>query len=311
LVKVGERFHRKDGSFASADEIAAFNAAAEGKPVPPVLAPWAQSMTAVEREQLASLPAETRTWFERTMEDVNRRAEQYQEYGLIEQLIAHRRPAWASNGVTAPVAMQQLCNISDFATTNPGDFIVQFAANNRIDLDELLDQQEAKRRANGGVVDPALQGLQQEIAELRNTIGGFTNVNVNQQHAQNMQHVQRFVNEKDEQGNLRYPHFNDVADSIAQHVGFIRSQQPYLSEPEILKAAYDFATYNNPAIREKMQQESLKVAQDRAAAEAARARQAGVSINGGPAGDSSQAPNNANRSLREELVHAWHQNTLQ
>jgi hypothetical protein len=56
-----------------------------------------------------------------------------------------------------------------------------------------------------------------------------------------------------------------------------------------------------------MQQSALKAAQDAAAKEAARARQVGVSINGGPAADTGRVPNNANRSVRDELVHAFNQ----
>lgn len=309
LVKVGERFHRKDGSFASADEIAAFNAVAEGKPAPPVLPQWAQGLTEVERQQLASLPAETRQFVERTMEGVNQRAGQLQEYGLIEQVIGPRRQAWASEGSTPAVVLNQLFALSDFAGKDPKNFVLWFADQHRINLDEALDERDAQQLANPS--DPALQGLQQEIAELRNAIGGFSNVSAEQTHAKNVQAVQHFVNEKDAQGNLLHPYFNDVADGIAQHVQLIRQQQPYLPERDILQAAYDFAAYNTPQVRERMQQQALKEAQDRAAAEAQRARQAGVSINGGPAGDSSHAPNNANRNLREELQHAWRQSTLQ
>lgn len=309
LVKVGDRYHRPDGSFASNEDIAAFNAAAQGQQAPPpVLAPWAAQMTAVEREQLASLPAETRQFVERTMEGVNQRVQQYQEYDLFEQIIGPRRQLWANEGTAPVAALNQLFALSDFAGRDPGQFVMWFSDQHRLDLDALLDARDAAQ-ANPG--DPALQGLQRELAELRNTITGFTNVNVGQAHAQNVQRVRQFMEEKDASGNLLHPYFGDVANEVAQHVGLIRQQQPYLPEADILKAAYDFATYNNPAIREQMQQASLKAAQDAAAAEAARARAAGVSINGGPAGDTSHAPNNANRTLRDELKHAYNQSTLQ
>jgi hypothetical protein len=175
-----------------------------------------------------------------------------------------------------------------------------------------MDARDAAAAAGAtGAVDPHIQGLQREIAELKNAFTGYTNVSVGQQHAQNVQRVQQFVDEKDASGNLLHPYFHEVSDAIAQHVGLLRQQQPYLPEAELLKAAYDFATYSNPQIREKTQQEALKATQDRMAQEAARARQAGVSINGGPAGDSGHAPNNANRTLRDELVAAYNSSTLQ
>lgn len=304
LVKVGDRFHRKDGSFASNDEIAAYNAVQAGQAPPPVVPQWVQNMTAVEREQFMSLPAETRQYVEHTMEGVNTRAAQLAEYEIIDQVLGPRRQLWAQEGLPPAAALQQLLGLSDFAGRDPGQFVMWFADQHRLDLDALLDARDAMQN---GVEqgDPRFLGLQNEIAELRNAFTGYTNISVSQQHAQNARLVQQFTEEKDASGNLLHPYFPDVADSVVQHIGLLRQQQPYLSEPDLLKAAYDFATYNNPQIREKVQQEALKAAQDRAAAEAARARQVGVSINGGPAGDTSHAPNNANRTLREELQEAW------
>jgi hypothetical protein len=311
LVKVGERFHRKDGSFASKEEIDAFNApVAEGGQQPPVVPAWASNLTELERTQLASLPAETRQFVERTMEGVNQRSAQLQEYDMIEQVIGPRREPWSQNGMTPLVAINELLALSDFAGRDPGEFVMWFANQHQLDLDAMLDARDEALQ-NGEQMPAYVTGLQQQIAQLQNTIGGLTSTTVQQTTAQNMRHVQQFIEEKDASGNLAHPYFNDVATQVAQHVQLIRQQQPYLPERDILKAAYDFATFNNPEIRGKMQADTLKAQQDAAAAEAARARAAGVSINGGPAGDSSQAPNNANRTLREELQHAYSQNTLQ
>jgi hypothetical protein len=311
LVKVGERFHRKDGSFASKEEIDAFNApVAEGGQQPPVVPAWASNLTELERTQLASLPAETRQFVERTMEGVNQRSAQLQEYDMIEQVIGPRREPWSQNGMTPLVAINELLALSDFAGRDPGEFVMWFANQHQLDLDAMLDARDEALQ-NGEQMPAYVTGLQQQIAQLQNTIGGLTSTTVQQTTAQNMRHVQQFIEEKDASGNLAHPYFNDVATQVAQHVQLIRQQQPYLPERDILKAAYDFATFNNVEIRAKLQADTLKAQQDAAAAEAARARAAGVSINGGPAGDSSQAPNNANRTLREELQHAYSQNTLQ
>jgi hypothetical protein len=314
LVKVGERFHRKDGSFASREEIDAFNAAAAPAGQAPISqapqAPWMQGLTELEKTQLAALPAETRQFVERTMESVEQRAAQYQEYGQLEQVIGPRREPWASNGMTPLVAINQLLSLSDFAGSDPKNFVLWFADQHQIDLDAALDERDALAEQNG-TADPRIIGLQQEIAQLRNTIGGFSNLTMQQQQAQNFRAVQTFSEEKDASGNLVRPYFNEVANEIAQHVTLIRQQQPFLAEPDVLQAAYDFATYNNPSIRDRMQQAQVKALQEQAAAEAARARQTAVSINGGPAGDTSQAPNNANRTLRDELTHAYNQSMVQ
>jgi hypothetical protein len=122
-----------------------------------------------------------------------------------------------------------------------------------------------------------------------------------------MQSVQAFMQEKDQSGNALYPYFEALADDIANHVTMIRQQQPLLPERDVLKAAYDFAAFNNLTIRNEMQQKQAKAFQEAQAAEAARARKVGVSINGGPAGDAGKQPNNANRTLRETLLDAYNQ----
>lgn len=311
LVKVGDRWHNKDGTFASREQIAAHDAAqavAEGGAAPPPQLPlWAQYMTPVEQQQFTSLPAETRTFLERTMDGVNQRAQALNEYGTIEQIIGPRRQAWANDGMPPAVALQQLLALSDFAGRDPGQFVLWFSGQHGIDLDVLLDARDQAAQP----ADPRYIGLQQEIVALRNTINGFTQSTAQQQQSNSLSLVQTFMDEKDASGQPSHPYFGECADMIAQHVAILRQQQPLLAERDVLQAAYDFAAYSNPNIRARMQDDQAKALKDNAAAEAARARQAGVSINGGPAADAGTQPNNANRTLRDELVHAFNQSALQ
>jgi len=306
LVKVGDRWHNKDGTFASREQIEA-QAAATGQPVPIEAPSWTSYLTPLEQQQFTALPAEIRGFLERTMDNVNARGARYGEYDSIEQLIGPRRQAWAQQGTNTYGALNQLFALSDFAGRSPSEFVLWFSDQHKLDLDALLDARD--EAGTNGQADPRFLGLQQEIANLRNTIGGLTNATTQQQYAQNLGAVQAFMDERDEKGNLLHPYFADVANDIAMQTANIRQQQPYLNERDVLKAAYDFATYSNPNIRHRVQESQAQALKDRAAAEAARARQAGVSINGGPAGDASTQPNNANRTLRDELLHAYNQNT--
>jgi hypothetical protein len=300
LVKVGDRYHNKDGTFASKEAIDAFNAGAA--PEVPALPNWADRLTPVEQQQFTSLPAETRAFLERTMEGVNNSAALFNEYSTIEQVIGPRRGPWAANGMPPAVAIQQVLALSDFAGRDPGQFVLWFADQHKLNLDVLLDQRD--QRSNQPP-DPRYDGLLQEITQLRNSINGMTSQATGQQYANNLALVQTFIDEKDASGNLMHPHFNEVAPQIEQHIAALKQQQPYLDDREVLNAAYDFATYSNLAVRTRIQESSAQALKDKAAAEAAKARAAGASINGGPAGDAGRKPNNANRTLIDELSAAY------
>jgi hypothetical protein len=304
LVKVGDRYHHRDGRFAAREDIEAFERGQAPAGQAPQLPQWASSLTPLEQQQFNALPAETRQFVERTMDGVNTRGKQYDDYGIIDQVLNPRKQAWASNGMTPAVALTNLLNLSDFAGRDPASFVMWFAEQQRLDLDALLDARDASRNGQA-TANPQLTGLQQEIAQLRNVINGFNDQGVQQRQSMAMQAVQAFADEKDASGNPAYPYFGALSDDIANHVALIRQSQPHMPERDILKAAYDFAAYNNPAVRGAMQQSQVKAQQEQQAAEAARARKIGVSINGGPAGDTSQQPNNANRTLREELESAF------
>jgi hypothetical protein len=313
LVKVGDVYRHADGRFASAAEVAAFNARPSGQmaaPPPEQNAPpppFIQHLTPLEQQQFTALPAELRQFVERTMEDVGSRAARYGEYDALEQhIIGPRREAWAQGGMNPAVALNQLLNLSDFAGRDPGQFALWFADQHQLDLDALLDERDAQQ----GPQDPRLNGLQQEIAQLRNTIQGFVGGTAERETQENLQVVQTFAVEKDDKGALAHPYFAEVANDIKNYIPVVRNQQPNLRGQDVLKAAYDMAVWANPSTRARMQQAQMDALKAQAGQEAARARQAGSSISGGPAGDASSAPNNPSRSIRDEILHAYQQQTV-
>lgn len=311
LVKVGNRWHNPDGTFASQEAIDAMlasqNTGEQGQQQEQQLvalnAPWANRLTAIEREQIAALPAETRQFVERTMEAVEQRSQLYSEYDQLEQLIGPRREAWAQQGSNTFAAINQLFSLSDFAGRNPGEFVMWFADQHKLDLDTLLDERDALQQQVP--VDPRLNGLQQEIVQLKTLLTGQLTQQQQQQQAANLREVQQFMDAKDATGKSLRPYFSEVVPELQRHIAVIKQQQPWLSGQEVLQAAYDFACYTNVAVRERMQQEQQRALRDKAVAEAARARAAAKSISGGPVSGDSKAPNNANRSLRDEIQAAF------
>ncbi len=296
-------YRNADGTFATQATIDAFEAAQAAAAQPAqqqqqVQAPtFSARMTPVELQQFQSLPAELQQFVGRTMEDVDNRSTRYSEYDQLEQhIIGPRRAAFAQQGMNPVVAVNQLFALSDFAAQYPVDFILNFAQQRGIDLDDVLDQQVA-----AGTADPMVQQLQGQVNQLQ----GFLNQQTQQQqqamHQQNLNDVNVFSTATGQDGKLLRPHLTDVMHEWSAQIGAIRAANPQMPNPQVLEQAYQNACWLNPAVRAKMQEAST--AAERAAEQqrVAAAKAAGASVTGSPAGGDNNLPNNDNLSLRETL----------
>ncbi len=295
------KYRNADGTYASAEQVAAFEA---GKTlgVDPAAAtgaadytPLLTSMTPVEQAQFKSLPAETQQYVARTMEELNNVKGRYQEYDFLEQqLIGARRQAWQDNGMSAPVAINNLLTLSDFASEKPGDFVLWFAQTNGIDLDKLLDERDAAATA-----DPVVAELKNTVATLQSQLTQVAQAPQQQLAEQRVTLVKTFTEEKDEAGQLKRPYLAQVNQEWGQQIAAIRQANPNMPDAEVLEKAYDAACWVNSTVRGQLQEAAL---QSKNAARVAAAKQAGSSVTGAPAGAVVAAdPANSNMSLRDEL----------
>lgn len=292
------RFRRADGKFATSEEIEAFKATQVAQqPGTPEPQAHLTGMTPQELQQFEALPAELKQYVSAKMEALSTQAVQFQEYGLIEQIIGPRRDAWAQDGLTPATAVQQLFALSDFAGRSPGEFVMWFAKQQNLDLDALLDAADAGQ-ANA---DPAFSALQNEVQQLRATVQQQQSGQQQADQQALVARVEQFATEKDNGGNLVRPYFAEVAQAIPAYVQALRLSQPNLSPDQILAQAYQSACWASPEVRAKMQAETDRQRQADATARAEQARAAGSSVTGAPAADATSVPNNANRTLRDEL----------
>lgn len=298
------KWRTPDGLFASNEQVQAFQAAQAAPPPQqqqqqqqsPVLA----GLTPVEQQQLQSLPAELRQHVERTMEGLNTRAQRYSEYDTLEQaIIGPRRQAWAQQGTNPLVAMNQLFALSDFASTNPGQFVMWFSEQQNLDLDALLDARDAAQQQQQA--NPQLAQLQGTVNQISNYVQQQQTQQQQQMQQANLTAVEQYATEKDASGALKRPYITEVLDDWTTQIAAVRAANPLMQPVEVMERAYQNACWSNPAIRAKMQQTTATQQQQQAQQRVDTARAAGSSIAGGPAGDQSTIPNNANRSLREEL----------
>lgn len=291
------RYRRPDGTFASTDEVQAFTAASQQQTVP--IDNIVAQLPAAVAEEFKSLPAKSQEFLARTMEDLNSRATRYSEYDQLESIIGPRREAWAANGMNSVVAVNQLFALSDFAGTNPGDFVLWFAENNGIDLDALLDERDAAQQQ----VSPEIAELRKQVQTLSATIAQTPQgAQTQPKQDDNLQVVRAFASEKDEGGNLKRPYLADVSGDLAVHVTAVRSAHPTMTPAEVLAKAYENACWANPQVRLKLQADVETQRREAARQKAEAARQASSSIRGGPNGSGAPAsPPSSDMSLRDLL----------
>lgn len=288
------KYRQPDGTFASAEQITAFEAAQQPPPVAQQQAQWLSTMTPIEQEQYRKLPEETRQFVERTMEAVSSQAARFGEYGIIEQqLIGPRREAWAQQGMSPAVAMNNLFNLSDFASTRPSDFVLWFAEQNKVDLDALLDARDLQQAA----LTPEMRNLQGQVQQLQNHIQQSQTQQQQQQYQQDLQRVQTFALEKDEAGALRRPYLTEVNDAWAAQIQALRAANPQAPVDKVLQQAYENACWANPAVRQRMQEANLKAQQLEAARKVEQARLAGSSVQGAPGGGAARSPSQQTENL--------------
>jgi hypothetical protein len=266
------------------------NAKPSAVPVPAGLSPQ-------EAQIFNSLPAELQTSFARTMETLNEKATRFAGYEAIEQMIAPRRQPWALNGMTDTQAINQLLALSDFAAEKPMEFVQYFIQQRGLDAEEIVFGAEP--------IDPTVQALQQQVADLTQQLTGVTTQQQQAAHNGIVNEIISFGTETGADGALLRPYFDELGNSVLPFVQAVMSAHPEWTRAQVLQEAYDRACWGTPSVRAKMQAASDTAASAARLAEqqeaAKRARAAGSSLpTGVPQGGNT--PNNVQGgSLRDTI----------
>lgn len=294
----GERPRNLDGTFKSAEQIAAEQAAA-----PAGQQSAAQSVTAVppparmspvEAQVFASLPAELQHFVARTMEGVEQTAMQSREYGNIIQGLEQRKQALALEGITPEQYIGNLTALSDFAGQDPNAFIAWFAQTRGIDLATVGQAQPQ--------LDPHVQQLTQTVNQLQQVIGTQTKQQQQAAHNALVQEIVTFGTENGSDGQPLRPYFDELGDGFLPILAMVKQQNPNLSHRDLLSKSYEQACWANPEVRAKMQSatEAKRIADLRATA--GRAQQAGTSLTGAPGSGAPAATDYGDGSVRSIIA---------
>lgn len=295
---VAAQTRNADGTFgpkaAATPEQGALDAAEAAQAVQPISAP--AYMAPEQAQQFAALPVEMQQFVARTMAVVEEAAARYTGYEQIEQVIGNRRQAWAINGMSEGQALNQLFALSDFASTNPTEFVKWFAGSQNIDLVQLTDE--------GGEqdIDPIVQGLRQEVQRLSGTLNHMTQGQQQQSHNNVVGEITQFAKETGTDGQPLRPYFNELGSTVLPYIQHVKAENPNWSHNQVLSEAYDRACWGTPSVRAKLvaAQEAERLAAQRT--NAARSKLASTSVNGDAPNSGSQMPKDLGTgSVRDTL----------
>lgn len=218
--------------------------------------------------------------------------ERLKGFEALDAVIGPRRDALKASWGNEAAAVEQLFQLSDFATRDPAGFVHWFAQQNRVDLSRLPAPATAP-------ADPQVAALQTEVQTLKSSI--------TQQHVEKMDaDIRSFAEAKGADGNPLRPHFNDVRVEMGRLIsaGLATS----------LDDAYEQATHINKDVRSKIEAEKAaatakaeaerhakqREAAAKAAAEAKRAAGVNVRAVGAVTGSPVRG-----QSMRETMEAVW------
>jgi hypothetical protein len=258
-----------------------------------------QAPQGIDPAVFAALPAETQQHVARTMATVEEQAARYRGYDALETVIGPRRQAWAMQGMSEGQAVNQLLALSDFAGKSPTDFVQWFAGQHGIDL-------AAMTAGAGGdddeYIDPAVQELRQQVADLTGTLTSMTQGQQAAQHQSLVDFTAQFAAEVGTDNQPLRPHFAELGNGIVPFIAQVKAENPSASHKDVLSEAYERACWANPQVRGKMlaAQEAQRLGEQRE--RAARAANAGSSVTGqAPASGSTQSKDIGSGSVRDTL----------
>lgn len=217
----------------------------------------------------------------------------------LDEVFAPFRDQMQMNGVDEAMAIRQLVGAHAFLQRDPNAAIQKLAEQYGINLKAIV---EGNAAADPAGESPVVKGLREQVAKLTDQIAKVTGHQGEQQLHARLNEVTQFAEEKDAQGNLKRPHFDDVAPVVATMIRAAKTEGKALT----LQEAYDSAVWANPQTRAKVlaaqdAQRRAKEEEDRKA-KANAARKAGFEVKGEGAATSVVAKND---SIEASLEAAW------
>lgn len=258
------------------------------------------SWTAEAKERFSALPPELQRYISQRESEREKLigqkstelSEQQRKYEALEQILAPRRQALATAYGSEARALDQLFQLSDFATRDPEGFVRWFAQQRGINL-------QSNQAANDEYVDPVTQQIRQELQGIKQKLTQQEQNEINARQDKVRNEIASFRDEKDDAGNQLHPYFDEVK---AEMASLLQS-----GAAKTLKHAYEMAQWANSGVRKKIQEAEAKAAEQKrieaakqAAAKAEKAK--GVTVKSKKTGEGSKAKSSDWESTLNDLV---------
>lgn len=275
--------------------------AAPGVTAPEAPAHW----PAKDRELFAKATPEHQAWLlerHKAMEaDYTRKTQEIAPARRLkeqlDEILGPHRQKYSMSGLDDAAAIRQLVSAHEFLERDPANAIRYLAQQYGFDINTLNQQQPGSDTPS-----PVPPEVNNRLAQLERADKERIAAAEKQQQEANLAKVTAFAEEKDAQGQLLRPHFDEVA-SVIQ--ALMQADITAGKQPD-LQSAYDRAVYADPAVRQKVlaAQDAKRKADEEAERKrkADEAKRAGFDVTGtGGLG----TPQITSNSIRGEIEAAW------
>ncbi|MBX5089354.1 hypothetical protein [Rhizobium lentis] len=231
------------------------------------------SWSAEMKAKFSSLPPEAQEYIAQREREahaaITQKGEQIKAFEPIRQTLDQHREVFVKNGVSEAEGVQRLFAADRFLQERPAEAIQWLANHYGVDLRQFAtgtQQPDQSQQPSSEVIQ-----LRRELAEIKNSLTARERSEQQAQTATVAQTIEKFASEN--------PYFAEVEEELMGLIPVIKSKEPGLNHSEVLKKAYDRAVYANPDVRQRLQADQQKAAEEKRKAEEAeavrKAKQAG------------------------------------
>lgn len=261
---------------------------------PPEVAAFLSTLAPEQRQQAETLLTARETAYNQHVQSLN---DQLRGHEGIGSIVGPRVQAWAEAGWRPEQALHQLLELSDFAGSDPVNFVQWFASQHGLDLASLNDDYVPP--------DPNVTRLEQRLASIEQGFANRQNEEQSRLHNDTVSSVRQFAQEVGADGVALRPFFAEVSNDLMQLLPGIVNANPNMSNSDKLQLAYDRAVWANPGTRQKLLEQQQAARAEEARQRVAKARNAGASITGAPNDGVTPSSSAPASSLRDELKRAY------